>query len=182
MMYRPWAVDDPQADAWVARGVALVLLTAVLSGCSYVPEWANPIDWWDRAAGREGARDNADLKKAEAKAAADKGFPDLHTVPPRPTGFTTPEEREAIKRGLIADRANAKYLEQEIRQATDPSAVDAVPQTEADDGQVTPEKPDAPQPQSQVLPPIGPLAPVTTDNPTPLMARLLERGRIASGR
>lgn len=41
--------------------------------------------------------------------AASDSYPTLSAVPPRPTGVTTPEERQRLREALIADRANAQY-------------------------------------------------------------------------
>jgi outer membrane protein OmpA-like peptidoglycan-associated protein len=48
-------------------------------------------------------------------AAAEPGYPSLHTVPPRPQLSYTVEQRRAIVDGLIADRENARYSSDVVR-------------------------------------------------------------------
>lgn len=46
---------------------------------------------------------------------AQEGYPELYTVPPRPTLSYTVEQRRAIVDGLVADRENARYTSQVVR-------------------------------------------------------------------
>ncbi len=81
--------------AW--RGLALLL-----AGCSYVPDQINPVTWWHDLSG------GAIAEQRPPPPNADAPYPNLSTVPPKPTPPTI-VERQKIADGLIADRANAHY-------------------------------------------------------------------------
>jgi hypothetical protein len=89
----------------------LVSFIFTATGCSQVPEYVNPIEWYkDTKAwitGEESGRPG--IKKIERNS-AQKGtdFPELASVPERPN---TPSRSDFKKMasGLIADRASARY-------------------------------------------------------------------------
>ena len=56
--------------------------------------------------------------KAAAQKADNENYPNLADVPKRPP-VTPPEQRIVIEEGLLADRANARYTDQQPRWATD---------------------------------------------------------------
>lgn len=66
--------------------------------------------------------EKADTKGPDVKAAAQKadneGYPNLADVPKRPP-VTPPDQRIIIEEGLLADRANARYTNQQARWTTD---------------------------------------------------------------
>jgi outer membrane protein OmpA-like peptidoglycan-associated protein len=86
-------------------------------------------------------------------AAAQPGYPSLHTVPPRPQLSYTVEQRRAIVDGLVADRENARYSSDVVRYRAGlsslppaaPPALAAVP--------AAPE-PDAPDAADATTPPV----------------------------
>lgn len=96
---------------------ALVVAGAIGgSGCSSVPDAVNPVEWYRGASDAVGGVFGGDEPEAGKTAgdpgsSADTSYPNLATVPPRPTPSTTAEQREALKQGLVADRANARYTE-----------------------------------------------------------------------
>ncbi len=105
--------------------LATVALTALLAGCSSVPDALNPVEWY------KGARDaiiGDDDKKAEPeKKSANKqpipgekdAFPKLSSVPEKPKA-TVEAERKRIAEGLIADREESrKYSNEVIRRQGD---------------------------------------------------------------
>jgi len=100
------------------RGVrfGLVLGAAgILAGCS-VPKAVNPVEWYRHASGvskNDPTADSANQRNFEA--GGEKEFPNLSSVPPVPTHVLSADERDALTQKLVADRANAKYLDEELR-------------------------------------------------------------------
>lgn len=87
---------------------ALVLL----AGCSSVPDALNPVEWYEGTTDTVGgwfSDDEPTTADGSAPAAGD--FPNLASVPQRPTPSTTAAERAQIQQGLIADRNNARYTD-----------------------------------------------------------------------
>jgi len=85
------------------RPVALVVvLSGVLAACSSVPDWANPSRLYDQVTGVFTSDDD------------DEAFPAASDVPDRPE-TSTAEERRQTAQGLVADRENAQYTDEEIR-------------------------------------------------------------------
>ena len=89
----------------------LVAFVFTATGCSQVPEYVNPIEWYNDTkawiTGEDSGRPG--IKKIEGnsvKKATD--FPKLASVPERPK---TPSRSDFQKMasGLIADRASARY-------------------------------------------------------------------------
>ena len=110
-----------------------VLVVLALTGCSSVPDAVNPMEWYRSATGSSSSRPAAqanttDTRMAEAQA---KAAPNLATVPGRPTRASTPAERQTLTQGLVADRENAKYTDDDLQprtaQASAPAARPAVP-------------------------------------------------------
>ena len=105
--------------------LATVALTALLAGCSSVPDALNPVEWY------KGARDaivGDDEKKTPGKKSANEtavpgqndDFPKLSTVPDKPK-TTVEQERKRIADGLVADREESrKYSSEVIRRQGDP--------------------------------------------------------------
>ncbi len=98
------------------RGMlTMALLAAMLSlgGCSTVSDavsWANPVNWFeddDPAALPQAAKPTA--------TATDERFPNLGRVPPRPVEQSSSAERRQAIGNLTADRANARYTDEELR-------------------------------------------------------------------
>ncbi|MDF1793279.1 MAG: OmpA family protein [Thalassobaculaceae bacterium] len=95
----------------------VVTLAAVLAltGCSSVPDALNPVEWYESTTDTVGGWFSDDEPQATAPAdtaATDgKDFPNLASVPERPTPSTTAEERAKIQQGLVADRDNARYTD-----------------------------------------------------------------------
>jgi outer membrane protein OmpA-like peptidoglycan-associated protein len=85
------------------RTIALVLvLASVLAACSSVPDWANPSRLYDSVTGI--------FTGGEGYGA----FPTAIAVPDRPE-TTTAAARQKTAQGLVADRENAQYTDDEIR-------------------------------------------------------------------
>ena len=91
------------------------LLTA--TGCSQIPEYANPIEWYkDTTAWITGENYNSpQVEKSQVnKAQKTAGFPPLASVPQRPKRPSKSDVKK-MTTGLIADRASALYSDNKLR-------------------------------------------------------------------
>lgn len=94
-------------------GMAFTAL-AMLGGCSDVPDYLNPVEWYnstvDYVSGSDKteAAEARDRAAAEAKTGAEKPMPSLGTVPERPNVSAEKTARE-VRQGLVADTAGRKY-------------------------------------------------------------------------
>ncbi len=120
-------VEPRRVDGAHGRGVgaavALLAVAAVLGSCTWMPDTLNPMEWY-RSTG-DAAKGQPATSAVRPMPGADKPFPKLSTVPPRPTE----EERQlaAARRGrvassLAADREQARYSDQVIRHQGDGEA------------------------------------------------------------
>src|SRR5260221_2598888 len=100
------------------RGTKLVLagLAALgIAGCS-VPDAVNPVNWYRDAMGLSADDPPEDTRNTSNLAAGNtRDYPNLATVPPTPTRALSTAEREALTQRLISDRANAKYIDEQLR-------------------------------------------------------------------
>ena len=119
-------------------GPAALLLTSavVLGGCSSLPDYANPVEWYRSTADAVGGMfsdeeaEAAEPSPSSGGSSGDTGaFPSLSSVPPKPTDTTPKAERDNLRQGLSADRDAAKYEDdtRTTRQVTAPSASPATP-------------------------------------------------------
>ncbi|MCH8926801.1 MAG: hypothetical protein IH924_11825, partial [Proteobacteria bacterium] len=83
----------------------LLALPLVLGGCSAVPDWADPTDWFaeDQAPTKVG------LSQGQAGYLQSTSFPNLASVPDSAPKVTPRATRVQILNSLAADRANAQY-------------------------------------------------------------------------
>ncbi len=118
------ALDDKQNRMIGRRGrFAVVLtLTALVAGCSSVPDAVNPVEWYKDARDYFVEDDQDTAAKASGRLARERGkpapgagkpFPKLSTVPGRPTP-SSQEERKALTRGLVADRQPTRQYSTEV--------------------------------------------------------------------
>ena len=96
---------------WAATPMWIAGAALVLSGCSYIPDWANPVEWYDNLFTDDGA---AFLDAP--REAGEGGFPVVADVPGAAPPVAAPAERQALAEGLAGDLENARYLEQQLRQ------------------------------------------------------------------
>lgn len=95
-----------------ARAAASVAVMFLLAGCSSVPDWADPTEWFGSDTTSESAES---AKRAAAETPGEgKDYPNLASVPERPKA-PTEEERKRLTDSLTADRENAQYSEEVIR-------------------------------------------------------------------
>jgi len=150
------------------RAVALVVvLSGVLAACSSVPDWANPSRLYDQVTGVFTSDDD------------DEAFPEARDVPDRPE-TSTAEERRQTAQGLVADRENAQYTDEEIRR-DEPAQIAAV----APAPEPTPAPRPAPPPRQESV--AEEAAPAPAPAPTrqvaeaPARPSILESRRVTPG-
>ncbi len=107
-------------------GVAALLATlAIVGGCTWMPDAVNPVEWYKGAKGWvTGDKAETDAAAAKPMPGADKSFPKLSSVPQRPSAESRRQiaaERERMAQSLVADRDQARYTDEVLRQG----AVDA---------------------------------------------------------
>ena len=96
---------------WATTPMLIAGAAIVLSGCTYIPDWANPVEWYDGLFTDDGA-----AFIDAPREAGEGGFPAVADVPGAPPPAAVPAERQALAEGLAGDRENARYLEQQLRQ------------------------------------------------------------------
>jgi outer membrane protein OmpA-like peptidoglycan-associated protein len=95
---------------------AIVVVGAGLSGCSWLPNYANPIEWYRDATGISKYDDTGQERNAQNLAAGSKEpYPNLGTVPPLPDRAMSGVDRDKLVQGLVADRSHAKYSDDAVR-------------------------------------------------------------------
>lgn len=135
-----------------------------LTGCSSIPDAVNPVEWYrgtsntiggwfEDEPAKDGAAPSSTTVAGDPGPSSNTEYPNLATVPARPTPSTTPEQRETLKQGLIADRANARYTD---APAAQPAPVQSAPVQSA---------PRSTAPQSKQTPPPEPISAVPVPAP-----------------
>lgn len=142
-------------------GLALGLLLA-LGGCSAVPNWANPVEWYRDATGVSKNDDTGEERNAQnLEQGSKEPYPNLASVPPPPANALSAEEREKLRRSLAADQANAKYLENSEQYVAVPPSAAPSPTSPRPASAPTPPPPTpaAPAPSAATPPAPSPPAP-----------------------
>jgi flagellar motor protein MotB len=109
------------------RFLAVVLPIALVGGCTYLPEYVDPIDWIDSAnewvtgsmLGDEQISETGTLVVGAIPGEEDP-FPSLTKVPDDRPSIRTLKQREEIANELVADRSAARY--DDVPAATDPES------------------------------------------------------------
>lgn len=84
----------------------------LLSACSVVPNWANPIEWYRDVTGASANDPGPDAPDSQNLAkGSQQPYPNLASVPRAPTNALSAAEREKLQNSLLADRQNARYVE-----------------------------------------------------------------------
>jgi len=93
------------------------LSAALLLGGCWLPNALNPIEWYRDVTGASSHDDTGSERNAQNLAAGGKEpYPNLGSVPKPPDTALSTAEREKLQKGLVADRANARYSDEELRQ------------------------------------------------------------------
>jgi len=106
----------------------LMMTTSLLTGCSTVPDYANPVEWYKGATGWFTDDAGTDVPKPGSP----KGE--------RPDPAQTPDTRKDVAKGLPSDRSGARYAEPVRREAT-PTKSLSKPQTAPETAAAVPPKP-----------------------------------------
>ena len=116
-------IELPKKSNFATAG-ALVLVAALLAGCSSLPNWANPVEWYEGAADAIfGDKESESSSSGDARlptytSGENKDFPKLASVPERPKAPTI-RERKRLAEQLTSDRENAKYSQETIRRQSE---------------------------------------------------------------
>ncbi len=86
----------------------------VISGCTEVPDYANPAEWY-RSAVDVFDEDAPPPPPAEEVPGAHEPFPSVGDVPESPNRDVELSELESVGEGLAADRESAKYTDEILR-------------------------------------------------------------------
>lgn len=95
-----------------ARAAVPAAALFLLAGCSSVPGWADPTEWFGSDLGNQsGESASATAAKTPGEG---KDYPNLASVPERPKA-PSEEDRKRLADSLTADRENAEYSKDVIR-------------------------------------------------------------------
>lgn len=172
--------------------VLLVTLFLMLSGCSYVPDAVNPMEWYKDTAGWFGDDEEGEVKEidpdddavkttraSDVIPGADKDYQKLSSVPNAPPKG----ERQKIAEGLAADTTDRRYSDEVVQPA--PTTVIPPPVPPSSSNMVLSLPPPMPEPGR---PPVGapresvmsePIegAPITPPQLSPSVTRVMEKAR-----
>ncbi|MEC7944133.1 MAG: hypothetical protein VX178_08750, partial [Pseudomonadota bacterium] len=105
------------------------IASALLAGCSSMPDWANPVEWYNSASQAIVGDEKPKTKSSKAsvkRGAPSKGFPNLGSVPPRPT-YAEKANQEALIKRLKADRLGPKNSEKNLNQPASADIASSAP-------------------------------------------------------
>lgn len=157
--------SEPMNNSGWSRVGLIVLLAATLSACSSVPNWANPSKLYGQVSG---------VFKGDGD---DEAFPTVSDVPDRPASSSA-EQRTQTAQGLVADRENAQYTDEEIRRDETPQ-VAAVSPVARSEPAPTPAPRPAPPPRVAETVATPPPAPPRQVAEVPARPSILEDRRVA---
>jgi outer membrane protein OmpA-like peptidoglycan-associated protein len=105
---------------FVLRSMTAAALLVAMLGLSACGTWADPTEWKDPTGLFGGGDDAKAAPVPSGNIAKDAGtnadrFPNLARVPPRPVEMSANSERRQAVDSLAADRANARYTDEELR-------------------------------------------------------------------
>ena len=101
-------------------GLAATAGLLLLTGCSSVPDAVNPVEWYKGATSLfEDDEAPAAQRPTAERSGESQSYPNLGSVPARPADISSPGERRATQQGLVADRDQARYTDQQPANAID---------------------------------------------------------------
>ena len=145
----------------------LFLAALLLASCSSAVDTVRDVTGASKNDPGPDARNTKNLE-----AGSERPYPNLGTVPPPPVRALSTAEREALQKSLVADRENAKYIDEELRAGQTASAPRPAPPPRAPETVETPAKatPGATQPSPPQAQAASAPAPVKSE-PTPAPAQ-----------
>ena len=138
--------------------LAVLALAFTVTACSVIPDFANPIAIYNNTFGNN---------SSDTAGRTSQAYPRLSAVSARPQTASAAERRRIVE-GLVADRENARYIDEEVRGAdaarpafvaAEQRAVPALPLGEVEVAAVEPPRGQEPVRRS-VRRPLDPAAPV----------------------
>ncbi|MDE2229850.1 MAG: OmpA family protein [Alphaproteobacteria bacterium] len=158
---------------WVGAAVAAAALP--LAGCDHVPDAVNPVAWYRDASGasQSDVEDANQRNEANLEAGSKEPYPNLASVPNVPSSATSTKDRQKLVDSLIADRANAKYNNEQLQAgqvasiAPPPAPLKLGPPGSSPTTAVSPPQsspPHAAAPTPVTSAPIAPVAPAASAN------------------
>jgi len=101
------------ARIWIGAAIAAVALP--LAGCDHVPDAVNPVAWYHEATDTSNPEDVNQRNQQNLEAGTKQPYPNLATVPNAPNTATGTIDRDKLMQGLVADRTNAKYNNEQLQ-------------------------------------------------------------------
>src|SRR5215469_3797030 len=139
--------------------LVLSLTALLLAGCSSLPNALNPVEWYRGATGADKDDDTGSERNTQnLEAGGKQPYPNLGSVPKPPDTALSAAEREKLQKGLIADRSNARYSDEELRQGRTVPPLPGeppAPAAAATPAGATPEAPQAAATGSGEAPPVA---------------------------
>ncbi len=112
MTFRPESVSRV-----LLRLGAVLMVAAGASGCSSIPDWADPTGWIG------GGNTQESSQPADQSTTADNGqTPDLSTIPDKPAAPSTADEQKDVADSLARDRSRAQYSSDALKGGTEAAA------------------------------------------------------------
>ena len=150
----------------ITRSLSVLVLAFALSACSFVPDFANPISIFNNTFGNDSS-DSAEDSAEDTGGDSSQAYPRLAAETTRPQAESAAERRR-VTDGLIADRQNARYIDDGVRGADASGPAFVAPERRARPVQpragvqvASVEAPRGQKPPSRALPrPRDPAAPV----------------------
>ena len=170
----------PGSGLFVALAAMLVL-----SGCSSVPDYANPVEWYNSTVDIF-SDDAPPPLPVEQAPGANEPFPELSATPETPLREIELATLDSIGEGLAADRANAQYTDEVIRSGSatvlvEPPVFEAELPTYQTETPAPPTLPPAPAPApppqpatALTVPPLESVAQQTAVPPAPAQPTFTE--------
>ena len=108
-----------------------VVVTLTLAGCSWVPDWANPMTAYDSVFSNDPPPPQPATAEDKQLATQQSGgtFPSVGSVPDKAPQTSSAAERRQVVKGLVADKKNARYTDstsaQQVASAPPPPVITA---------------------------------------------------------
>jgi outer membrane protein OmpA-like peptidoglycan-associated protein len=111
---------EVRAGSWSSVRLAAVVLVLplFLAGCSVVPDWADPTEWFE---------DDGPSRRPDTASGGAEPIPSLDSVPDKTREISTPEDRAEDVQALQAAHSAARYSEETL--SAPPLVTSAGPET-----------------------------------------------------
>lgn len=114
--------------AGIGTAILMAALAIGLSGCGGSSDSVDPIAWYRDLSGNSAADSKDKAPNSQNLAEGGKQpYPNLASVPKQPDNAITKVDRDRLAKGLIADRQNAQYTDEQLHAGQDLHAVPPPP-------------------------------------------------------